>query len=107
MGTFMADRSSPGMGQRYNREGLFQWYQRRFAGEGGLTEEDFRTQSRAKLQDQLLEISKKTFPQNDHFAIDEQLAHAYAGARVAEPADAQEICAWVKTNVGDQAPSHA
>ena len=60
MARFMADRQThPGAGQRYDREGLFHWAQQRFPGAAdSLSEEDFRTQSRARLQEMLLEVSR-------------------------------------------------
>src|SRR5262249_17315213 len=78
MTTYMADRGPsqvPG-GARYNREGLYSWYQARF-GSTGITEEQFRTESRTKLHDLLLEISKSAFPSEPEEAIDAKLDDAF------------------------------
>src|SRR5262249_49940540 len=57
MARFMSDKSQPSaLGQRYDREGLFRWCSERFENLSEvISEEDFRTQSRAKLHEQLQE----------------------------------------------------
>jgi preprotein translocase subunit SecA len=107
MARFMADQG-PGsaFGQRYNREGLYHWYMQRFGkttGEGGapaLSEEQFRTESRAKLYEKLVELSRQTYPSVGHADIDARLAEAFAGAKTSEAADAQEISSWLQSTLG-------
>src|SRR6516165_3118220 len=56
MARFMDDKGAGGaIGQKYNREGLYHWYMLRFGQAGGLTEEQFRTESRAHLLKKLIE----------------------------------------------------
>src|SRR5438477_2131392 len=58
-----ATRQLGGPGARYDREGLLRWYQGRFAEvQPPITEEDFLTQSRAKLYLMLVEVSRRSFP---------------------------------------------
>ena len=62
MARFMSEatRQLGGPGARYDREGLLRWYQARYAGvEPAITEEDFRTLSRSKLQQMLVEVSRE------------------------------------------------
>jgi preprotein translocase subunit SecA len=100
MARFMDDKGAGGaIGQKYNREGLYHWYMLRFGQAGGLTEEQFRTESRAHLLKNLIEISKNTYPTIGHDDIDAKLAEAFAGAKASEPADAQEISDWAKTQL--------
>jgi preprotein translocase subunit SecA len=89
MARFMADRSSAGGGQRYNREGLFHWANDRFPqSRERLTEETFRTESRPKLLSLLLEISKSVYPAKGMEAIEAKLAEEFEGRN--RPADAEE-----------------
>ncbi len=63
MTRYMADRGPaqvPGQA-RYDREGLMRWYQARF-GLTGITEEQFRTESRTKLHDLLADSSSRRSP---------------------------------------------
>jgi preprotein translocase subunit SecA len=66
---------------------------------GGLTEEEFRTESRARLLEKLRVISKKSLPAATHTDIDAKLAEAFAGAKLSELADAHEISEWVKAQL--------
>ena len=102
MARFMSDRPLPaGVGHRYDREGLFRWCTQRFASlEGAMSEEDFRTQSRAHIHERLLEISKRGFPRAGQEDIDARLEEAFSGATVSEAEDARELCAWAKAELG-------
>ncbi len=101
MARFMDDKGAGGaIGQKYNREGLFHWYMLRFGNAGGMAEEQFRTESRANLLKQLLEISKKLYPTVGHSEIDAKLNEAFAGAKTSEPGDAQELSDWAKEQLG-------
>ena len=97
MARFMSDRPQPtGAGaHRFDREGLMRWCRVRFPGsEALLPEEDFRTQSRSKLNEKLLEVSKSTFPALGHDDIDAKIADAFAGTSTADPDDARELAEW-------------
>lgn len=108
MGRFMAEKNpqQPGGGQRYDREGLFRWVSVRFPGVAGkISEEDFRTQSRAKLQELLLKASADFFPRDsmgrpvNQEVIDAKLEEALEGASVAEAEDARELIEWARSEL--------
>src|SRR5438270_6790083 len=101
MARFMADRQQAAAGgQRYDRDGLFQWTRMRFGAiSESLTEEDFRTQARHSLQEKLLDISRKHFPREGHEQIDEKLEDAFSGADVSEPDDARELAEWARNTL--------
>ena len=64
-----------GPNARYDRDGLLHWYQARFAAiTPGITEEQFRTESRHKLHEMLVDVSRRSFPETSEFAIDDMLA---------------------------------
>jgi preprotein translocase subunit SecA len=106
MTRFMSDRPQPGAaGHRYDREGLYRWSMMRFPElKESLSEEDFRTQSRARLQELLLKASEQSFPKAGPDQIDAVLEDAFSGAAVAEDEDAREVCAWFKAEVGLDVP---
>jgi preprotein translocase subunit SecA len=98
MTSYMAERATGVAGQqRYNREGLYGWAHARL-GEAAshLTEEQFRTESRANLREKLLEVSRKSYPDADQAAIDDQIEEALSGTSSAEAADAQELADWME-----------
>jgi preprotein translocase subunit SecA len=104
----MSDRTQAMMqgGQRYNREGLFHWAQVRFPGVlGKITEEDFRTQSRSRLQEMLTEVSRSVYPAKDEEAINEKLEEAFEGTTLSEPDDAREVIEWAKAELGLDVPA--
>jgi preprotein translocase subunit SecA len=70
----------------------------------GLTEDDFRTQSRAKLREALLDISRKTFPSAIQEEIDTKLEEAFSGADTAEEEDAREIADWAREQFALEIP---
>jgi preprotein translocase subunit SecA len=94
------------VGQRYNREGLYYWARDRFpAAKDRLPEEEFRTQSRHRLHELLLEVSRSAYPARDETAIDAKLNELFEGStRPADPEDVKELAAWVKTEVGPEIP---
>jgi preprotein translocase subunit SecA len=97
MARFMADRAQAG-GQRYDREGLYVWSRQRFPGQAEfLGEEEFRTQSRARIYEQLLEVSRKYMPPAGQEEIDQKLVEAFSGTSVSEPDDAKELAEWAKS----------
>ena len=95
MARFMSDRPQPagGTGHRYDREGLMRWCTQRFPGMA-MTEEDFRTLPRSKVQEKLLELNKTTFPVVGHDAIDAKIDEAFTGAEAADEEDAKELAEW-------------
>jgi preprotein translocase subunit SecA len=99
MATHMAERTGAhGSQQKYDREGLFRWARTRFTQQTEhLQEQDFRTESRSRLKELLLDISRKAYPETDQTAIDVKVEEALSGARHAEPEDAKELADWVKT----------
>ncbi len=103
MARYMTDRTpgvAPG-GQRYNREGLYHWAMTRFPGTAAkLTEEDFRTQSRGKLMEMLLAVSRTAYPTKDQRAVDEKLEESLHGTTHSEAEDAKELAEWAKTEMG-------
>jgi preprotein translocase subunit SecA len=107
MATFMAERAhAPGQ-SKYDREGLYNWARVRFpAAVDELHEEEFRTQSRSKLQERLFALSKKYYPSVRQAEIDDQLEETFAHAQHSEPEDAKELAAWAKSrldlDVGEQ-----
>jgi preprotein translocase subunit SecA len=93
MARFMADQNttSPGA-QKYDREGLYYWGKQRFPDQAEtLKEDDFRTLSRAKLYELLLEASRMVYPAHGPRQIDDQLAAALTGTKLSEPEDAREV----------------
>jgi len=102
MARFMSDRPMPaGVGHRYDREGLYRWCTQRFGALGsGLSEEDFRTQSRAHLHERLLEVSKNALPKAGQEDIDDRLEEAFSGTTISEAEDAKELCEWAGSELG-------
>ncbi len=101
MARFMADRTqAPGAGQRYDREGLYHWARMRFpAVTDRLSEEEFRTQSRSRLQELLLEGSRKFLPSGGQEQIDDKLEESFRGTQLSEPEDAKELADWARAEL--------
>ena len=96
-----ATRQMGGPGAHYDRDGLLRWYQARFAGiQPAISEEDFRTQSRNKLHQMLLEVSRNSFPPAGQDQIDAMLGETFEGTHVSEDEDAHEMVAWAQANIG-------
>jgi preprotein translocase subunit SecA len=98
MTSYMSDRQHAGPeGRRYDREGLFQWARKRFPADADhLSEDDFRTLSRAKLQEMVLAVGKGFFPAVNQQEIDAKLEEAFEGTRHSEAEDAKEVVEWAK-----------
>jgi preprotein translocase subunit SecA len=98
MASYMADRNQMApAGQKYDREGLFHWSRQRFPGAAEiLSEEEFRTLSRSKLQELLLGISASFHPKVDQNEIDTKLEDSFEGTRISEAEDAKELAEWVR-----------
>ena len=88
MARFMADRPQPAgrPAPATTARACIRWAQAalRRRQPSALTEEDFRTQSRAKLQEMLLEVSQAVFPQAGQEEIDAKLDEAFEGTSTAE-----------------------
>ena len=84
------------MGRSTTARACTTWYMLPFRQPGGLTEDEFRTESRAKLYEKLVAVSNKSFPAIGHGDIDARLTEAFAGAKESDPDDAQEISVWMK-----------
>src|SRR5262249_26251030 len=77
--SYMGERGQvvPG-GQKYDREGLYHWSRTRLSGAAEVMgEEDFRTLSRARIQEKLLEVSKNYFPKAGQADIDAKLDESF------------------------------
>jgi preprotein translocase subunit SecA len=100
MATFMAERQVAAGQQKYDREGLYNWARVRFPQAADeLNEEEFRTQSRARLHERLLGISRKNYPSVKQSEIDDQLDQTFEHADRAEAEDARELAAWAKSRL--------
>jgi preprotein translocase subunit SecA len=116
MARFMAEKAQVGGGQRYDREGLYQWAKQRFTAEAAapraadspplpeLTEERFRTESRAHLQQLLLELSRAFYPAVGHEQIDDKLDEEFRGTHHSEAEDSKELADWAKQTLGVEVP---
>ncbi|MFO0811197.1 MAG: preprotein translocase subunit SecA [Gemmataceae bacterium] len=104
---FMGDKGTPGGGgPRYDRQGLYVWGRMRFGlDEAQLPEEEFRTQSKSRLQEVLLGISRKQFPDVPQEAIDEKLAEELEGAAKSEAEDAAGIAKWFHETYAIEVPA--
>src|SRR5262249_5381021 len=109
MARFMAERQQVHAGgQRYDREGLYHWTRARFPGVSDyLSEENFRTQSRVRLQEQVLETSREYFPREGEDQIDAKLAEAFQGTNLSEPDDARELAEWAREHFQLENPEAA
>jgi preprotein translocase subunit SecA len=98
MSSFMAEKATGAAGQqRYNREGLYAWARTRLAGRTEhLTEEQFRTESRANLRALLMKISAEFYPTTDQSEIDARIEEAMTGTKAADAEDAKELVDWMK-----------
>ena len=67
-------------------------------------EEDFRTDSRAKLLEKLQEASRASYPAKGQESIDDQLEEAFSGTKVSEPEDAKELADWARAEFGLEVP---
>jgi len=61
-------------------------------------------QSRSRLQEQLLEVSRKYFPQTSQEAIDGKVEETFSGTKLSEAEDAKELAEWAKNELGVEVP---
>ena len=106
---FLGDKGQPGgAGPRYDRAGFYGWTRVRFGlGEQDLSEDDFRTQPKSRLQEIALDISRRRYPETSQEAIDAKLDEEFEGAETAEPDDAKELAAWFQKTFGIDVPADA
>ncbi len=91
---FMSDRQLLGAA-RYDREGLCQWAKERFPEAADLlSESDFRTQSKGRLREILLEASRRSYPADACKRLDEALDRYFDDAKTLSPEQAAELAAW-------------
>jgi preprotein translocase subunit SecA len=102
LANFMAEHD--GGGQRYNRQGLLDWARVRFNGKADhLNETTFLIESRSRLRDMLLEISRAYFPVAILEKMEELLDRCFRTptARLSSE-QAGELAAWASATL--QAP---
>ncbi|QVL33365.1 preprotein translocase subunit SecA [Telmatocola sphagniphila] len=103
LASFMSDTGS--QGQRYNREGIFEWAIKRMPSQASkVTVELFRDGSKEDIRKFLLECSAEHMPKLPQEEIDKKLEEAMSGSEVCEPADAQELVDWFKESYSIQIP---
>src|SRR5262249_1682117 len=73
----------------------------------GLSEDDFRTQSRAKIHEMLQGVAGKVFPAIGHEEIDAMLDETFSGADYSEEEDARELVEWMKSELDLEVPKEA
>jgi preprotein translocase subunit SecA len=107
MSGFMGERQqAPGGGPRYDRQGLYVWTRARFGlGEQELSEDDFRTQSRTRLQEILTDLNRRQYPADGQDVIDARLEEAFEGTQRSEAGDASEVADWFKGKFGIEVPA--
>jgi preprotein translocase subunit SecA len=103
---FMNDKGEGGsIGRHYDRAGLYHWYRLQMGDAGGLTEDDFRNDSRAKLLERLSDVAKKAYPEKRHEQIDAKLQDVLAGAPVMTEGGAQLVSEWAKSELSLEVPA--
>jgi preprotein translocase subunit SecA len=108
VGRFLGDKTPSAAGPRYDRAGLFTWAQMRFPDVSGeLSEEDFRTQPKSRLEEIVLGLSRKYYPTTPQEAIDDKLAEAFEGAEKSEAEDARELVDWFGSSFKLNVPAEA
>ncbi|HEX4591403.1 MAG TPA: SEC-C metal-binding domain-containing protein, partial [Gemmataceae bacterium] len=108
IGQFLGDKTPSAAGPRYDRAGLFAWSHMRFPDvAGSLSEEEFRTQPKSRLQEIVLDLSRKYYPTTPQEAIDDKLAEALEGAEKSDADDAAELVEWFKTSYRINVPAEA
>jgi preprotein translocase subunit SecA len=105
---FLGDKTPSAAGPRYDRAGLFVWAKMRFPGvSDNLSEDEFRTQPKSRLQELVMDLSRRYYPQTPQEAIDAKLDEAFEGAQKSEAGDAAELVEWFKANYQIDVPAEA
>jgi preprotein translocase subunit SecA len=108
VGRFLGDKTPSAAGPRYDRAGLFVWAKMRFPGvSDNLSEDEFRTQPKSRLQELVMDLSRRYYPQTPQEAIDAKLDEAFEGAQKSEAGDAAELVEWFKANYQIDVPAEA
>lgn len=108
MARFMSEKPQPGIGQRYDRDGLYQWVKQRFPESPvHYTEEDFRVHSRSRLQELVVDISNQVYPKTTHQEIDDKIEETLSGTTFAEPEDVKELTEWMKAELNLAIPEES
>jgi preprotein translocase subunit SecA len=106
VGQFLGDKTPSAAGPRYDRAGLFAWAHMRFPDVAGdLSEDEFRTQAKSRLQEMVMDLSRRYYPTTPQEMIDEKLADAFEGAQKSEAGDATELVEWFKTTYKVEVPA--
>jgi preprotein translocase subunit SecA len=70
-----------------------------------MPEEEFRTQSRHRLNEMLIEISRSIYPAVHEETIDDKLGEVFEGSnRKSDAEDAKELTEWARTTLGLEVP---
>jgi preprotein translocase subunit SecA len=104
---FMGDKGQPGgAGPRYDRAGFYSWTRLRFQlPEEALSEEEFRTQSKSRLQEIAINISRERYPKTSQEEIDAKLNEEFEGTEKSEAEDAAQIAKWFRDTYGIEIPA--
>jgi preprotein translocase subunit SecA len=106
---YMGDRQHQQNGApRHDRRGLLEWTAIRFgAGPTEITVDDFLTQPRSRIQEILIDLSRRKYPADGQEAIDAKLEEALEGTQRSEAGDASEVVEWFKNKFGIDVPAAA
>jgi preprotein translocase subunit SecA len=110
LASFMSERQGPHASgaPRIDRDGLLRWVHRRFGPVAQtVNEEEFRTQPRSRVQEILLDVSRRYLPPADQEAIDAKLTQALEGAETADADDSKELAEWAKESLRLEVPADA
>jgi preprotein translocase subunit SecA len=109
MANYMAEQRTPqGAMQKYDRAGLYAWAMLRFPEQTSqVPEDEFRTQSRHRLQELLVKFSRAAYPAVSHFDIDKKLDEAFQGTQLSEAEDARELVNWANETIKVEVPPEA
>lgn len=102
MARFMSERhqAMAPSAHKYDRDGLLHWAKERFPNvHETISEEEFRTESRTKLQEKLNEVSRKAFPKLTQTELDGNLQEAFEGEEALSEETAAQFAGWLKTEV--------
>src|SRR5205814_4543842 len=78
---FLGEKGQPGgAGPRYDRAGFYSWTRLRFnLGEEAVSEDEFRTQPKSRLQEIVIGISRERYPATSQEEIDAKLDEEFEG----------------------------
>ncbi len=98
LANFMAE-GHQGMGERYNRDGLLAWVKERFPGAAdAINADQFLNQSRHRLQEEILEVSKRFYPAQGTAGLDALIERHLGRADRAAASTAQAIAQAMKAD---------